>query len=143
MKKSWKLVCHVIISNIAIDSLMTLYTHKKENQIFLINKEIQSGSVAKLNMRNISPYMRRPLVMTLQLLHSKFPYIWGKFYFLFISVNIARNCHVIWKDFFESRLLPSSQIFGRMYVHCTYIVSIKCMMLKVCRSPTLGRHYYW
>ncbi len=37
----------------------------------------------------ISPYMRRPLViysMTLQLLHSEFPYLWGKFYFLFISV---------------------------------------------------------
>ncbi len=46
------------------------YTDKKENQIFLIYKEIQSGAVAKSNMRkgfliyeeiaNISPYMRRP-----------------------------------------------------------------------------------
>jgi hypothetical protein len=44
---------------------------------------------------NISPYMRRPLViyiyMTLQLLHSEFPYIWGKFDFLFYQcINISR-----------------------------------------------------
>jgi hypothetical protein len=33
---------------------------------------------------NISLYMRRPLVIyVLQLLHFEFPYIWGKFYFLF------------------------------------------------------------
>jgi hypothetical protein len=46
---------------------------KKENQIFLIYKEIQSGAVAKSYMRkafliyekcaNIPPYMRRPLVI--------------------------------------------------------------------------------
>jgi hypothetical protein len=46
------------------------YTDKKENHIFLIYKEIQSGAVAKSNMRkgfliyeeiaSISPYMRRP-----------------------------------------------------------------------------------
>jgi hypothetical protein len=48
---------------------------KKENQIFLINKELQSGAVAKSYMRkgfliycmrkcpNISPFMRRPLVI--------------------------------------------------------------------------------
>jgi hypothetical protein len=49
------------------------YTDKKENQIFLIYKEIQSGAVAKSYMRKgfliyeemgkISPYMRRPLVI--------------------------------------------------------------------------------
>ncbi len=51
------------------------YTDRKENQIFLIYKEIQSGKVAKSyyiyeeglpNMRkcgNISPYMRRPIVI--------------------------------------------------------------------------------
>ncbi len=45
---------------------------------------------ASLYMRkcaNISPYMRRPLVMTLQLLHSEFPYIWGKFDLLFYHVT--------------------------------------------------------
>jgi hypothetical protein len=39
---------------------------KKENQSFLIYKEIHSGAVAKSYMRkgaNISPYMRRPLVI--------------------------------------------------------------------------------
>jgi hypothetical protein len=47
---------------------------KKENKIFLIYKEIQSGAVAKSYMRkgfliyeekcaNISLYMRRPLVI--------------------------------------------------------------------------------
>ncbi len=51
------------------------YTDKKENEIFLISKEIQMGSVAKSYMRkdsliqytrkcpNIEPYMRRPLVI--------------------------------------------------------------------------------
>jgi hypothetical protein len=49
------------------------YTDKKDNQIFLIYKEIQSGAVAKSYMRkglliygkctNISLYMRRPLVI--------------------------------------------------------------------------------
>jgi hypothetical protein len=51
------------------------YTDKKENQIFLIYKKIQSGAVAKSYMRkgflilymrkcaNISPYMRRSLVI--------------------------------------------------------------------------------
>jgi hypothetical protein len=48
-------------------------TDKKENEIFLIYKEIQSEAVAKSSMRkgylimrkcgNISPYMRRPLVI--------------------------------------------------------------------------------
>jgi hypothetical protein len=48
------------------------HSDKKENQIFLIYKEIQSGAVAKSymmksfliyeEMRNMSPYMRRPLV---------------------------------------------------------------------------------
>jgi hypothetical protein len=37
----------------------------------------------------------------------------------------------------ESRLLPSSQISGRMY---NTVVSIKCMMWKACRSPTLCRY---
>ncbi len=49
------------------------HTDKKENQIFLICKEIQSEAVAKSYMRkgfliyeempNIFPYMRRPLVI--------------------------------------------------------------------------------
>jgi hypothetical protein len=49
------------------------YTDKKEYQIFLIYKEIQSGAAAKSymrkgfliydEMRKISPYMRRPLVI--------------------------------------------------------------------------------
>ncbi len=41
---------------------------------------------------NISPYMRRSLVMTLHLLHSEFPYIWGKFYF-FLSVQTFFGVH--------------------------------------------------
>jgi hypothetical protein len=52
---------------------MCSYTDKKENKIFLIYREIQSGAVAKSYMRkgfliyeesaNISPYLRRPLVI--------------------------------------------------------------------------------
>jgi hypothetical protein len=55
--------------------MMCPHTDKKENQIFLIYKEIQSGAVAKSYMRkgfliqymrkceNISPCMRKPLVI--------------------------------------------------------------------------------
>jgi hypothetical protein len=50
------------------------HTDKKENKIFLLYKEIQSGAVAKSYMRKGSlilymmkcaniPYMRRPLVI--------------------------------------------------------------------------------
>jgi hypothetical protein len=50
---------------------MISYTDKKENKTFLIYRKIQSGAVAKSYMRkgflrkcaNISPYMRRPLVI--------------------------------------------------------------------------------
>jgi hypothetical protein len=57
-----------LIIGLAIDSacFKKAYTDKKENQIFLIYKEIQSGAVAKSYMRKcaiISPYMRRPLVI--------------------------------------------------------------------------------
>jgi hypothetical protein len=59
-----------------------LYTDKKEKQIFLLYKEIQNGAVAKSYMTNslliylrISSYIRKPFLMTLQLLHSEFPYI--------------------------------------------------------------------
>jgi hypothetical protein len=36
---------------VEIQSLPTLYTDKKENQIFLIYREIQSGAVAKSYIR--------------------------------------------------------------------------------------------
>jgi hypothetical protein len=61
-------------------------TDKKENQIFLIYKEIQSGAVAKSYMTNglliwgnicAFPHIlgSPSSSMTLQLLHSEFPYI--------------------------------------------------------------------
>jgi hypothetical protein len=72
------------------------YTDKKENQIFLIYKEIQRGAVATLYMKSASSYtvwgnicafphiLGSPSsYMTLQLIHSEFPYILGKFDFLF------------------------------------------------------------
>jgi hypothetical protein len=62
------------------------YTDKKENQIFRIYKEIQNGSVAKSYMTNgyliYEEIFAHFLIlgspssyMTLQLLHSEFPYI--------------------------------------------------------------------
>jgi hypothetical protein len=67
------------------------YTDIKENQVFLIYKEIQSGAVAKSYMTNglliycMGKYFWQfafPHIlgspssyMTLQLLHSEFPYI--------------------------------------------------------------------
>ncbi len=79
--------------------IWVIYTDTKENQIFLIIKEIQSGAVAKSYMRkgflilcmkkcaNISPYIRRPLVIyDFAPDRAEFPNIWGKLDFLFISV---------------------------------------------------------
>ncbi len=75
-----------------------VYTDKKSNQFFIIYREIQSGAVAKSYMRKgflIYEEMGKyfpiyeeavKLYMTLQLLHSEFPYILEKFDFLFISV---------------------------------------------------------
>ncbi len=67
---------------------------KKKVQIFLIYKKIQNGAIAKSYMTyglliqymgkclRISSYIRKPFFssyMTLQLLHSEFPYKWGKY----------------------------------------------------------------
>ncbi len=91
------------------------YTDKKENQIFLIYKEIQNEAVAKSYMTNglliyigiylrISLYIRKLFLnpLPLQLLHSEFP----KFSFLFISVlslmlycehnHAEKNYHETW-----------------------------------------------
>ncbi len=68
------------------------YTDKEEMQNFLIYKEIQSREVAKSYMRKdflIFEEMRKyfPIYeesyVSLQLLHSEFPYLWGKFDFIF------------------------------------------------------------
>ncbi len=76
--------------NRSIRKLVPVYGHtdKKENQIFLIYKEIQSGAVAKSYMTNGLLKYREIFAhfliyvlgspssyMTLQLLHSEFPYI--------------------------------------------------------------------
>jgi hypothetical protein len=60
-------------------------TDKKDNKIFLIYREIQSGAVAKSymrkgflifeEMRKYFPIYEEAVYMTLQLLHSGFPYI--------------------------------------------------------------------
>jgi hypothetical protein len=87
----WKLLVTTISSR---TEFFVKYTDKKENQLFLICKEIQNGAVAKSYMRKgflIYEEMRKyfPIWeeavshMTLQLLHSEFPYIWEKFDFLF------------------------------------------------------------
>ncbi len=86
--------------NVCLQSF-TWYTDKKENQIFLIYREIQSGAVAKSFMTNglliygeiFSHFLINVLgspstYMTLQLLHSEFPYIWGKFYLIFFQCTI-------------------------------------------------------
>ncbi len=87
----WRPVCHNVT-----------YTDKKENQKF-------SSYVRKFRMEQLhshiwlmaTSYMRKYLrissyiigspssYMTLQLLHSEFPYIWGKFYFLFYQCRFT------------------------------------------------------
>jgi hypothetical protein len=65
------------------------HTDKKENQTFLIYKEIQNGSVAKLYICSFPLILGSPSsYMTLQLLHSEFPYIRGKFDFLFYQCSL-------------------------------------------------------
>ncbi len=39
----------------------------------------------------ISSYIRKPFLMTLQLLHSEFPYLWGKFSFLFYQCRVLSS----------------------------------------------------
>ncbi len=81
----------------------THYTNKKENQIFLINKKIQNGAVAKSCMTNgllicgeifahflIYKEGSPSSCMTLQLLHSEFPYIRGQFDFLFYQCTVEQ-----------------------------------------------------
>jgi hypothetical protein len=81
------------------------HTDKKENHIFLIYKEIQSGAVAKSYMTNglliygeifaHFPYtvLGSPSsYMTLQLLHSEFPYIFeDNLIFFFISAQYSHK----------------------------------------------------
>ncbi len=82
--------------------LFRMYTDKKENQIFFIYKDIQNGAVAKSYMANgliwgnicaFSHILGSPSsYMTLQLLHSEFPHIWGNFDFLFYQCSMAGKC---------------------------------------------------
>ncbi len=76
------------------------YTDKKKKN-FLIYKEIQYGAVAKSYMNNgllirgnicaFPHVLGSPIsYMTLQLLHSEFPYIWGKFYFIFYKCRVPQ-----------------------------------------------------
>ena len=67
-------------------------TEKKENKIFLIYKEFQSGAVAKSYMTNglliWGNICAFPHILGSQLLHSGFPYIREKFDILFLSVQL-------------------------------------------------------
>jgi hypothetical protein len=75
-------------------------TDKKENLIFLIYKEIQNRAVEKsyIRQRNAQIFNHiwggRWSYMTLQLLQFEFPYIWGKFDFLFYhcEINMKLDC---------------------------------------------------
>ncbi len=73
---------------------------KKDNQIFLIYKEIQNGAVAKLSFmrkgfllyEEMSKYLiiyeKAVIHMTLQLLHSEFPNRWGLRYSFMKSTQL-------------------------------------------------------
>ncbi len=91
-----------------IDCIYTLErTDKKENQIVVIYNEIQNGSIAKSHMTNgllihilgtiyAFPHIRSPSsYMTLQMLQSEFPNIWGKFSFLFYQSTLFFMWHFI------------------------------------------------
>jgi hypothetical protein len=84
---------------------MASYTDKNENKIFLIyvSMEIQKGAVAKsymtphisLNICGFPHILGSPSsYMTLQPLPSKFPYIRGKFSFLFYQCGLGEKIKV-------------------------------------------------
>jgi hypothetical protein len=88
-------VCRQWVYTLQSLNLDLWYTDKKENEIFLICKEIQMGLVAKSYMRKgflIYEEMRKYLTIyedalesyiTLQSIPSEFPYVRRKFDFLF------------------------------------------------------------
>jgi hypothetical protein len=104
------------------------FTDKKENEIFLIYKEIQNGTIANSFMTNgllilmgnncaFSHILGSPSsCMTLQLLHSEFPHIYEKkciFFFISESANSCadspradsfKECEM--SGLFETRLSP-------------------------------------
>ncbi len=98
------------------------YIDKKENQIFLIYKEIQSGAVAK-------SYMRKGVLM----LHSEFSYVWGKFDFLFYQ------CIRAWQQCFMNKNLRC------MYMHNLRFGSIKMLITtnyEVKQIMLRSRYYF-
>ncbi len=84
-------------SNI-LNTYREYYTDKKEKKIFFGYKKIQNGAVSKSYTQLTAPHILRNICaiphilgspssyMTLQLRHSEFLYICGKFDFLFLSV---------------------------------------------------------
>ncbi len=68
-----------------------LYTDKKENQIFLIYKDIQNGAVAKSYLTNSLLIYKEIFAHFLTYDFATAPLwislIWGKYDFLFISVQ--------------------------------------------------------
>jgi hypothetical protein len=65
-----------------------LFTDKKENQIFLIYKEIQSGAVAK-------SYMRKGFLIYVEM-SKYFPIIWGPYTLYSIRRPLVIQCTVIY-----------------------------------------------
>ncbi len=102
------------------------YTDKKEIKIFLCIKKFEreqlqchiwEGLPNIWGNAQIFPhtYMRRPceLHMTLQLLHSEVPYIWGKFDFLFYPCTGHSNLTNLKSSFKEKRyrnLMPAFSV---------------------------------
>ncbi len=93
----------------------------------------------------ISLYIRKPFIIyDLHLLHSEFPYIWGKFYFLFYQcigcsfTYILNKCtfilvYLTWHSFhinlFHQHTHKNEKIIYKCYVStCTYL------------SPKTGRY---
>jgi hypothetical protein len=59
-----------------------------------------------------------------------------RYWFFADTPNTARNCRLFEKIYDGESILPVVSNIGEMY---KIVVSIKCMVWKVCRSPTLCR----
>jgi hypothetical protein len=111
-------------------SLVHVHTDKKNSKNIRKFREEQLQSDILLTASShmgkylrIASYIRKPfliLYMTLQLLYSEFPNIWGKYDFLFYQCS---KCSIF--PWICTRRVPSME-FAKFYPYSISIVPVKC-----------------
>jgi hypothetical protein len=125
---------------------------RKSNFPHILYKEIQKGSVAKIFMTNGNGYIFQHFLIyqeALQLIPSDFPYIWGKFRFLFyqcIACFILYNYNLYnymsldenYRNAWEAEMLEACLGSHRSVLHSLGInrVQYECERSTGCRPPS-------